>query len=263
MSSSLMLRFLVGLAVVAFVWGVYEIGSAARFDNTKVGPVAAESALATGAATEAPADYPIERGDTVVDDVNVLRQEVVRLRTDLAALQAQMRVTQSTRGVAGAAPASVAEGTAFGGELSEEELKAQEVEAAARDHQRSLARMQAYEASLRAESIDAAWSNEAVDALKEAFTSQELSATGLQDIECRATLCRIEVVHADEEKRREFERTFVEKVAPVLPSAVMHTEEHEDGSSATTVYLARQGHQLPRVQTSDSEVPSPLAGRTD
>ncbi len=248
MSSSLMLRFLVGLTAIALVWGVYEIGSAARLGNTNVGPAAAESPLATGAA--APANYPIKGGDTV-DDVNALRQEVAGLRADLAALQAQMRVTQSTLGAAGAAPASDAEGTAFGGELSEEELKAREVEAAARDHQLGLARMQAYEASLRAESVDAAWSNQAVDAIKKAFISEELSATDVQDIECRATLCRIEVAHANEEKRRQLERTFVQKVAAVLPSAAMHTEKHEDGSSATTVYLARQGHRLPRVQTSD------------
>jgi hypothetical protein len=193
----------------------------------------------------------------VSDDVFALRQEVMNLRTELAAFKHQVR---SKLDALSALPSAQHEAPpqnnkdaaemVFSAEPSEKELRAQEEADAERDRMQSLARMQTYESTLQAESFDHIWSREATDTLREVFADEALSATVVYGIECRATLCRVNVTHANPEERRQFEQTFVGKVTGILPSAVLHTEEREDGSSVSTIYLARDGHRFPRVSSS-------------
>ncbi|MGQ0443644.1 MAG: hypothetical protein ACT4O2_00590 [Beijerinckiaceae bacterium] len=119
----------------------------------------------------------------------------------------------------------------------------------AEEQQQIQAYAQTIEASLEAEPVDSAWSGSTADRIREIFTGDELAGASLQDIDCRATLCRIEVQHRDEAKLREFQRLFPLRVSQVLPRLMMHRIENADGSVTTYLYLARQGHRLPTAES--------------
>lgn len=268
MSSSKRVRFSVGLITVAFAAGVYmTLRPAMKSDVSRsaVAPVE-ENRLASLA------DDSVEEGD-VVGEVSALRREVALLRAEFAgdkvsALGRELALLRADfAGLAGdlnemrarldilSASTTMAEQEdneqiAFGEMPTEEELGARQEAETERNYSQSLARMQTYEANLQAEPVGTAWSTQATDNLNEALATEELSATMVENIECRDTLCRVQVAHANEEQRRQFEGTFPLSVGEVLPRAVMHTEKHEDGSSTSTVYLARDGYRFPEVETS-------------
>lgn len=60
----------------------------------------------------------------------------------------------------------------------------------AESEKRILAQAEANEAALWKETEDPAWSGEARDLIASAVAAEELAATSVQDLECRATLCR-------------------------------------------------------------------------
>ncbi len=186
-----------------------------------------------------------EEGPSLTE-VADLRSEVALLRSDLAKVQRQLRqLTQSASQAPLSAKPSGAEEPADAVGLSEQELREQEAELIEAENQRSLARMAAGEAALRQESTDGVWSLQAMDALRQALGSEEFSGTQVQNMECRATLCRLEVVHADREQQMRFEQHFSFNVGSLLSRMMMHSEEQTDGTISVTIYLAREGHQLP------------------
>ena len=82
-----------------------------------------------------------------------------------------------------------------------------------------------------------------------AFTGDELAGAALQDIDCRSTLCRVEVQHRDEAKLQEFQRLFSLKVSQALPRLMMHRIDNADGSITSYLCLARQGYRLPAADS--------------
>jgi hypothetical protein len=130
-----------------------------------------------------------------------LRSQVALLRSDLDEVQRQLRqLVQSASQTPLSAKPSGAEEPADAVVLSEQELREQDADVIEAENQRSLARMAAWEAALQQESADGVWSLQAMDALGQALGSAEFSSTKVQDMECRATLCRLEVVYADQEQ---------------------------------------------------------------
>jgi hypothetical protein len=108
-------------------------------------------------------------------------------------------------------------------------------------------RMQALETSLQSEPLNRSWSIQVSEQITQAFASEELAGISLDHVECRSTLCRVEVTHDDPMRRGEFEIWFPFKVAQFLPRLVMRRVDNDDGSSSTVVYTARQGYRLPDV----------------
>lgn len=108
-----------------------------------------------------------------------------------------------------------------------------------------LAQIEANEAALRKESEDPAWSGVMIDRINLVIDNKKLSATLVQNIECRTTLCRIEVRNKDPQARAIFEGQFIRDIAELLPQVTMRTVENEDGSTTTVLYLARNGYELP------------------
>ena len=134
-------------------------------------------------------------------EVADLRSQVALLRSDLDEVQRQLRqLVQSASQTPLSAKPSGAEEPADAVVLSEQELREQDADVIEAENQRSLARMAAWEAALQQESADGVWSLQAMDALGQALGSAEFSSTKVQDMECRATLCRLEVVYADQEQ---------------------------------------------------------------
>ncbi|MGH8487678.1 MAG: hypothetical protein ACREXS_02070 [Gammaproteobacteria bacterium] len=185
--------------------------------------------------------------DGQVDPESVdLRSQIALLRSDLAKVQRQLRqLVQSAAHAQQSAKPSGTEKPADAVVLSEQELRDQDADVIEADNQRSLARMAAGETVLQQESADGVWSIQAMDALGQALGSEEFSSTKVQDMECRATLCRLEVVYADQEQQMRFEQHFSFKVGQLLPRMMMHSEEQTDGTISAVIYLAREGHDLP------------------
>ncbi|WP_437670353.1 hypothetical protein [Sorangium sp. So ce131] len=97
-----------------------------------------------------------------------------------------------------------------------------------------------------AEPVDSRWADEArnnVEAAVEPFLS---TSVDIRSVSCKTSMCRLEVVHDDVEGYRSF-------MQQVLHSEICRdcfaakTGEAQDGSLTMTVFLAREGHALPRV----------------
>lgn len=190
-----------------------------------------------------------EEEEPDLTEVADLRSQIALLRSDLAKVQRHLRqLAQSAAHAQRSAKPSGAEEPANAVVLSEQELREQEADVIEAEKQRSLGRMAAGEAALQQESADGVWSIQAMDALGQALGSEKFSSTKVQDMECRATLCRLEVVYADQEQQMRFEQHFSFKVGQLLPRMMMHSEEQTDGTISAAIYLAREGHELPRSE---------------
>jgi hypothetical protein len=183
-------------------------------------------------------------------DIEALRREVALLRGDLAAVQ--RRLKQLTRRGGEAERQDVTHGSAVSDGMPTIDPReglavyaAERQRLEAESEQRILAQAEANEAALQKETEDPTWSGEARDLIASAVAAGGLAATSVEDVECRATLCRVEVTHKDRQARAVFEQRFMPAVAQLLPQAMSRTVENENGSTSSVVYLARDGHDFP------------------
>jgi hypothetical protein len=126
------------------------------------------------------------------------------------------------------------------------------LEAETRDRIAALARLA--ERALRAETVDVAWAREARGLILNA--AAPLAATTVEDVECRATLCRMRVSHSDSIARASFESDFPIAVAGRISQMLVEPTESDSASPRATLYLARDGHALP-----DPGMPAAPRGR--
>lgn len=97
----------------------------------------------------------------------------------------------------------------------------------------------------QAEAVDASWSLQTIAMIQNGFNSESLNKAKLLGNDCRATLCRIEVLVDNQEQMLQFEAQFSLLVGAELPRTTTFTEEQENGSMIATIYLARKGYKLP------------------
>jgi len=187
-----------------------------------------------------------------VDDIGALRREVDLLREDLDAVH--RRLEQLARRAGETERQDVAHNSTVSDGMptldpsddlaAAHEAERQRIEA--ESEQSTRAQAEANEAALQSETADTAWSGEAHDLITSAFATQDLTAASVADVECRATLCRVEVTHKNPQARAVFERQFTLAVAHLLPRAMVQAVENEDGSTSAVFYLARDGHDFPQ-----------------
>lgn len=188
------------------------------------------------------------------DEIRSLRRDLTLLRTEVNSLQHQLKqVIASVQSVT-SAPAYLAEDGRLNDfsyravESDFEELELDEVTLVLEAERRAYERIQLIETSLQQEHVDASWSTEASDAIEQTFDSEELAGASLVDLECRSTLCRVEVLHDDSEQLTEFQLLFPNKIGHILPQLTLDHVEEGDSSTSTVIYLARDGYRLPRVE---------------
>ncbi|NOT86109.1 MAG: hypothetical protein HOP02_15305 [Methylococcaceae bacterium] len=102
--------------------------------------------------------------------------------------------------------------------------------------------------SFRAEMPDAKWSDDITQNVKTAFASSELSDASLIGLECRTSLCKLEVSVKDPQKTQEIQRWLAYKLGDALPKfiAVPQDASAEGQTPSTVYYLSREGHDLPK-----------------
>ena len=68
------------------------------------------------------------------------------------------------------------------------------------------------------------------------------------DIDCRSTLCRLEVAHDDPQAEAYFQGLFSGLISnSLVQSALIHTDQ-SDGWNSTVIYLTREGYELPEEE---------------
>ncbi|MGH8520166.1 MAG: hypothetical protein ACREU9_01710 [Gammaproteobacteria bacterium] len=107
-------------------------------------------------------------------------------------------------------------------------------------------RMQIINNVFSAEPTDRQWSAETNNLVKQFFEDVEPLQVDLSDVECRSTLCRVEVNYKDA-AADEFALRFPMHVGKALPNITYHYEQHDDGHTSVVMYLAKEGYQLPDV----------------
>ncbi len=181
--------------------------------------------------------------DPAAEDLVVLKHDMALMKSDLASLRASLtRLTADMKSQSGSR-VEAEESTPYGERQAvDSEVQEAPIEESAKLEE---ARLEAIEATLRHEAIDATWVAQATDAIEQAMEDKALAGSELHDLECRSTLCRVEVAHQNPIARADFMLRFAMMVGPVLPSMTAQPIEGDDGSSTSSIYLARQGYELP------------------
>lgn len=172
------------------------------------------------------------------NELAVLRREIAALRAEVALLRGQVLAETAAR--------SEAEHPEDTGIDSEEGTSGQALEQASREaEQRHAERVEAIEAALLGESVDSAWSLEASGGIEQVFTRGLFREARLLGVECRASLCRVEVLHRSPAELPQFTATFPAEVAAYANRMTMRQTLNEDGSVITVLYLGREGYPFP------------------
>ncbi|MGR8935672.1 MAG: hypothetical protein ACU837_14975 [Gammaproteobacteria bacterium] len=90
------------------------------------------------------------------------------------------------------------------------------------------------------QAYDSEWSPQAAALIAERLTNnRELPGVELLVNECRASLCRIEVLVADAEQKLQFEDKLPLLLGEMLPQTTMFDEAQPDGSIRSVIYFGR------------------------
>lgn len=108
-------------------------------------------------------------------------------------------------------------------------------------------RMQIISNVFLAEPTDRQWSAETNNLVEQFFEDVEPLKVDLSYVECRSTLCRVEVNYNDAAAADEFALRFPMHVGKALPNVTYHYEQHDDGHTSVVMHLAREGYELPDV----------------
>jgi len=187
---------------------------------------------ATGTATtgrEPAASATGYRDLTAIEaEVSVLKNEVNTLRAQLTSPQPAGRV---------GAPQSC---DATGGEGRERRPVS-----LTQAHERAISEGQRMDDRLAAEARDPGWASDYEQTLRRATDSSlsDRSTESLTRVECRNSMCRLEVRHPDSAHEAEFQTRF--RVA--MPDVIYRASQiqNADGSQATLLHILRKGQQIP------------------
>jgi hypothetical protein len=171
------------------------------------------------------------------DDVAALRDEVKRLRRDLALVRTQSAETAARQPPPAASTSPEPRPPETRKALTADEKKAQ-TRAAVQGWYRTI------DAQFDTETDDPSWSPDATRGFEELLKKHAEHAT-LMSAKCANTMCRIVVSHADGDKQREFASEMSDESA--LDTEVAYKYDAEATPPTTTMWVARQGHKVPRM----------------
>lgn len=222
-------------------WGAYHLLTEKK---TVAGLVATYNALPTNSdrRVEQPrtltGSRKLSAKQTVVTSVpaidTTLDQKVLVLQQELATVKSQLESVQQRldRHATGLQSLRSANTTAS------DDPEPEQVE---RNNQERHALM---EDKVRNENVDPDWAADAIDSIELALNDDELLDTTIYDMDCRATVCRVEVSHADPDALNRFQSLFLTQVSDILPDVLVEHTDLGDGAIGTVIYLTRDGYSL-------------------
>jgi hypothetical protein len=107
------------------------------------------------------------------------------------------------------------------------------------------AQIDVIEEAIMAEDPDPDWAQAAVDELDGAYQGEEMAGAEFVSVECRTTMCRMELALTGTKTAEETFRSLAD-LAPWEGQGFVQIEDGELGQ--VVVYLAREGHSLPQVE---------------
>ena len=189
-------------------------------------------------------------------DISQLRDSVSKLRSEIISLQHQLKaIHEQMAQMRLAIRQSVAEASEVPivREQSRELSEAEHEETVARmietDEVAFDDRLATIETTLQQESVDAQWSGHMRTELGAVLDDLKLNKDALVDLQCRKTLCRIELFHESQDRVLDLEPKLTQRMIHHLPNFAIHHFDQDDGSVITVVYGARQDYDLPQVQS--------------
>ncbi len=168
--------------------------------------------------------------------IEEMKQEIVKLKEGKGEQKIQAQIKKI--GVE-AADASESE-TEIAAQFNPEETGKKIAEEREKDHER-------INNTFLAEGSDPTWSSETISLVSGFFESEAGSNVDLSDIQCRKTLCKIEINKPSGSGVNDnFMLNFPMHVSKALGHATLFHEQNKDGSTRITMYLARNGYDLPK-----------------
>jgi hypothetical protein len=98
------------------------------------------------------------------------------------------------------------------------------------------------DAKLLDEPVDTEWSQEKNEQFHAFFARASLAGTKLRTMDCRTTMCRIEIAHHDNEDRQRFIASFSDLAGP---RGVVFAHIESSNDLDVVVYVTRDGESLP------------------
>ena len=177
--------------------------------------------------------HPVRDFEDNKDTVLALRHEVLALRTQQAATIRRLEKIEQQTYLRSDAILETSDETWAMETLDEHEAQ--------QEYQRQQdERLAAFDATLLQESVDAVWTVDVSDLVESVLRKSEFGDTYAYDMECRSTLCRLEVRHDNPDAASTFARSFPGSVAAMFSKiAIGHTED-TNGANSMILYLVRK-----------------------
>jgi hypothetical protein len=212
-------------------------------------------------ASTLPANFGGNHGESnpARDELLALKQNLAKLQSELSNVHTALDALSGQMGLMtdNATPTGVATLT-----VSPQNRADKSINIDARTSKKlQEARLQAIETTLSSEETDKTWAASASDTIQRAVQEADNGANELLALDCRSTLCRVEVSHQTPMARADFMQRFALKVGTVLPTMTIEPVSMENGHSVSRIYLARTGHELPAL-TPQRSGPGTATSRT-
>lgn len=105
-------------------------------------------------------------------------------------------------------------------------------------------RTENYESNLASQEIDSIWREEAHEKIESMIENQLVADSSIVSVDCRSSLCKLDLAHANEAAVDNFLEEFPDHMAWNNESFI-ETEHQSDGSIRTMIYFSRDGSSLP------------------
>ena len=105
-------------------------------------------------------------------------------------------------------------------------------------------RTENYESNLASQEIDSVWREQAHEKIESMIENQLVADSSIVLVDCRSSLCKLDLAHANEAAVDTFLEEFPDHMAWNNESFI-ETEHQSDGSIRTMIYFFRDGSSLP------------------
>lgn len=172
--------------------------------------------------------------------VNDLKKEVEELKRTVVSMHSELQTLASTRQVPANTVASIDPVTE---REKADALRNQETE---RQHEQG----EQLELNFREQTTDPDWAAKTKTLLHDALTSDKISTENIIDIDCRATMCRVELSNDNQHEAPKF-TTFAMNIGAELPNIMVDQNTERDGSTTTVMYISKEEFALSSSSSSN------------
>ncbi|MEQ1557416.1 MAG: hypothetical protein ABL933_00580 [Methyloglobulus sp.] len=225
--------FLIG-SVLALAIGTYLVLGNSTADGVQ--PTSVASSLFEKHVVHNDPSTDASTDDNLKENLIALRKEVALLKADLADLRANMHASRQQ--ITG----NVTENQAATDPTPNTGLTPEET--IAKEDEFFRKQGEALEAGFHQQTIDPAWSAKTKQLLQDALTSAKIPSKSVIGIECRASMCKVELA-SDENGKAPNTTQLQMKIGTELPNVMVNQFKEIDGSTTNIFYLSREEFNLP------------------